>query len=84
MVARHGRPTWSEVLAETWRSFLETCIEAFGVDRGMHESNFPVDKQSCDYTTCWNAFKRISAGASDAEKAALFAGTAARVYRIGL
>ncbi len=77
-------PPSSELLAETWRPFLETCIEAFGVDRGMYESNFPVDKQSCDYTACWNAFKRISAGASDSEKAALFAGTAARVYRIAI
>ncbi len=50
----------------------------------MYESNFPVDKQSCDYTACWNAFKRLSAGASAAEKTALFSGTAGRVYRIAL
>jgi L-fuconolactonase len=75
-------PPSSEVLAATWKPFLETCIEAFGTRRGMYESNFPVDKQSCDYTACWNAFKRISAGASAAEKAALFHDTAARVYRI--
>jgi L-fuconolactonase len=75
-------PPSSEVLADTWRPFLETCIEAFGVGRAMYESNFPVDKQSCDYTACWNAFKRISAGASAAEKAALFHDTAARIYRI--
>jgi predicted TIM-barrel fold metal-dependent hydrolase len=48
---------------------------------GMYESNFPVDKQSCEYSACWNAFKRVSAGASTAEKAALFHDTAARVYR---
>jgi predicted TIM-barrel fold metal-dependent hydrolase len=75
-------PPSSEVLAATWKPFLETCIEAFGPLRGMYESNFPVDKQSCDYTACWNAFKRISAGASASEKAALFHDTAARVYRI--
>jgi L-fuconolactonase len=75
-------PPSSEVLAATWKPFLETCIETFGPERGMYESNFPVDKQSCDYTACWNAFKRISAGASAAEKAALFHDTAARVYRI--
>jgi L-fuconolactonase len=75
-------PPPSKVLAATWKPFLETCIEAFGTRRGMYESNFPVDKQSCDYTACWNAFKRISAGASAAEKAALFHDTAARVYRI--
>jgi L-fuconolactonase len=75
-------PPSSEVLAETWKPFLETCIEAFGTNRGMYESNFPVDKQSCDYTACWNAFKRVSSGASPSEKAALFHDTAARVYRI--
>jgi L-fuconolactonase len=75
-------PPSSETLAATWKPFLETCIEAFGPERGMYESNFPVDKQSCDYTACWNAFKRISAGASASEKAALFHDTAARVYRI--
>ena len=75
-------PPSSELLAETWKPFLETAIEAFGPSRGMFESNFPVDKQSCDYTACWNAFKRISKGASAAEKAALFHDNAARLYRI--
>jgi L-fuconolactonase len=75
-------PPPSEVLPATWKPFLETGIEAFGPGRGMYEINFPVDKQSYDYTACWNAFKRISAGASAPEKAALFHDTAARVYRI--
>ena len=79
-----GTPPSSELLASTWRPYIETCIEAFGVDRCMYESNFPVDKQSCDYTACWNAFKRLSAGASAQEKTALFSGTAARIYRIPL
>jgi hypothetical protein len=30
----------------------------------------------------WNAFKRITRGASAEEKRALYAGTAARVYRM--
>jgi predicted TIM-barrel fold metal-dependent hydrolase len=72
------------LLAQTWKPFIETCIEAFGVERCMYESNFPVDKQSCDYTACWNAVKRLSTGASAEEKAALFSGTAARVYQIAL
>src|SRR5271155_5487064 len=48
----------------------------------MFESNFPPDKQSGGYTELWNAFKRISAGMSAAEKTPLYSGTAARVYRI--
>ena len=58
MVARLG----SEDLAAMWRPYLETCIEAFGPDRAMFESNFPVDKGSFSYATCWNAFKRLAAG----------------------
>jgi L-fuconolactonase len=70
------------VLAEAWRPWLETCIDAFGANRCMFESNFPVDRGTCDYATLWNAFKIVAAGASAAEKAALFSETAARVYRL--
>jgi L-fuconolactonase len=75
-------PPSSEDLAAAWRQYVEPCIEAFGVDRCMFESNFPPDKQSCGYTELWNAFKRITASASAAEKTALYSGTAARVYRL--
>jgi predicted TIM-barrel fold metal-dependent hydrolase len=75
-------PPSSEELAEAWRQYVEPCIEAFGVNRCMFESNFPPDKQSCGYTELWNAFKRITAGASAVEKTALYSGTAARVYRL--
>lgn len=74
----------SAQLAEEWRPYIETCIEAFGVDRCMFESNYPVDSGSCTYPVLWNALKRIAAGYSPTEKAALFSGTAMRVYRIAL
>jgi predicted TIM-barrel fold metal-dependent hydrolase len=74
----------SEQLAKEWGPYIETCIEAFGPDRCMFESNFPVDMGSCSYATLWNAFKRIAAGASATEKAALFSETAKRVYRLEL
>ena len=76
------RPPSSEELARQWRPYLETCIDAFGTGRAMFESNFPVDKQSCSYAVLWNAFKRFAAKYSEAEKHALFVGTACRVYRI--
>lgn len=79
---RQDDPPASQTLAEAWRPWFETCIEAFGVERCMFESNFPVDKGSCSYTVLWNAFKRVAAGVSVAERAALFHDTAARVYRI--
>jgi L-fuconolactonase len=76
------RPPGSDELAREWRPYIETCIEAFGVERAMFESNFPVDKQSCSYAVLWNAFKRLAANYSEAEKRALFLDTACRVYRI--
>jgi L-fuconolactonase len=81
----HTRPAppSSEELAAAWRPYVETCIEAFGVERCMFESNFPVDKVSCSYAVLWNAFKRLAAGASAAEKAWLFRDTARRFYRLG-
>jgi predicted TIM-barrel fold metal-dependent hydrolase len=77
-------PAPSEQLAAEWKPYIEACIEAFGPERCMFESNFPVDLGSCDYATLWNAFKRIAAGYSADEKAALFSGTAARFYRLAL
>ena len=72
----------SDVLADEWRPYIETCIEAFGPARAMFESNFPPDEATASYGATWNAFKRIAAGCSTEEKRELFAGTAARVYRI--
>jgi len=75
-------PPDSETLAEAWAPHVETCISLFGADRCMFESNFPVDAQSCSYGVLWNAFKRLTRGASSAERSALFSDTAAQVYRL--
>ena len=75
-------PPSSQQLAGCWRPYMETCIELFGADRCMFESNFPVEKVGTGYAVLWNAFKRIAAGASPDEKRALFAGTARRFYRL--
>jgi L-fuconolactonase len=79
---KRSAPPSSQELADAWRPWVETVIAAFGVDRCMFESNFPVDKISGSYATYWNAFKRLAAGMSPDEKTALFSGTAKRVYGI--
>jgi L-fuconolactonase len=58
-------------------------IECFGPERCMFESNFPVDRWSLSYQVLWNALKKVASGASPDDKAALFAATARRVYRLG-
>jgi predicted TIM-barrel fold metal-dependent hydrolase len=77
-------PPSSGELATAWQPYIETCIESFGADRCMFESNFPVDKGACSYHVLFNAFKRLASGASAPEKAELFAGTASRFYRLGI
>jgi L-fuconolactonase len=77
-------PASSEALARDWKPYIDTCIEAFGPDRCMFESNFPVDRLTCSYATLWNAFKRLAEGYSADEKTALLSGTAARVYRLSI
>lgn len=77
-----ARPPTSVQVAADWGPWIKTCVDLFGAGRCMFESNFPVDKGMCSYTVLWNAFKRIAHGASEAEKADLFSGTARRFYRL--
>jgi predicted TIM-barrel fold metal-dependent hydrolase len=80
--AERPDPPSSEDVAAVCRPWVDTCLQAFGVTRCMFESNFPVDKVSYSYPIFWNACKRLARGATASEKAALFAGTAHRVYRM--
>jgi len=76
-------PPSSQELADYWRPYLETCIEQFGANRCLVESNFPVEKMGIGYRALWNALKRVTAKASPDEKRAMYSGTARRVYRLG-
>ncbi len=79
---KNDHPPTSEQIARDWKPWIEPCIEMFGPERCMFESNFPVDKGMCSYPVLWNAFKRLAAGASAKEKALLFHDTAARFYKL--
>jgi predicted TIM-barrel fold metal-dependent hydrolase len=79
---KHEALPGSQELAGAWRPYLECCIEAFGPGRAMFESNFPVDGVSCSYATLWNAFKRVTQGASAEEKALLYQNSARSFYRL--
>ena len=79
---KNDKPPTSEELSVATRNYYEHCIETFGANRCLFESNFPVDKITCSYNVLWNTFKRITNGYSADEKASLFHDTAARVYRI--
>ena len=79
---QRAAPPTSQDVADTIGPWLTYCIEQFGPQRCMFESNFPVDKTSYAYTIVWNAFKKISRDFSESERAAMFQGTAVRAYRL--
>ncbi|MFC0338871.1 Predicted metal-dependent hydrolase, TIM-barrel fold [Kushneria avicenniae] len=75
-------PPLSRQLATDWSPWFEVCLEAFGADRCMLESNFPVDKGMFSYVALWNAFKRLTRALSQKERDQLFWKTAASTYRV--
>ena len=79
----HGElpPTASDLVA-AWQPLIDACLEEFGTQRCMFESNFPVDKQTCSYRELWNAFKRATRSLSPDERSDLFYRTACRAYRL--
>ena len=67
---------------ESIRPYVLETIDAFGVERCMFASNFPVDRLYGGYAGLWQAFDETVAGASEDEKAVLFRANAERIYRI--
>lgn len=79
----HGaKPATSAELARAWQPYIDACIEAFGPQRCMFESNFPVDKHSCGYAELWNAYKLATRALSEDERRDMFYRTACRAYRL--
>lgn len=64
------------------RPYVLAAIEAFGVDRCMFASNFPVDKLFSSYDAIFDAFKKITIDFSSTERRRLFHDNAERFYRL--
>lgn len=75
-------PLSSEELANRMRDYVLAAVDLFSPARSMVESNFPVEMLWTSYGNQWNAFKRVLAGYSEAERRDMFAGVAQRVYKI--
>jgi predicted TIM-barrel fold metal-dependent hydrolase len=65
------------------RGIIRDCIEAFGPERAMFASNFPVDGLTGSFDTIYSGFKAATADLPVADRNMLFHGTARRVYRLG-
>ena len=75
-------PATSDELVAAQQDYYLEAVDAFGPERCMFESNFPVDRWSLSYHVYWNAMKKIAVRFDPAEQEALFSGTASRIYRI--
>jgi predicted TIM-barrel fold metal-dependent hydrolase len=66
------------------RPWVLGCIEAFGADRCMVGSNFPIDRQFCSFRQLIDVYRESIAELSGPERAAVLAGTATRLYALDL
>jgi L-fuconolactonase len=64
------------------KPYVEVVLEAFGPDRVMWGSDWPVCRLRCEYDTWLNAARALCDGLDTSAKAKVFGGTAARFYRI--
>lgn len=65
------------------RPWFEYCLEAFGVERCVLGTNWPVDKLFSAYDTVVDAYAEIISGMSPDEQVALFSGNAEKVFGLG-
>ncbi|MGH9096589.1 MAG: amidohydrolase family protein [Acidimicrobiales bacterium] len=66
---------------DAFAPWLEYAIQAFGVDRCMFASNFPVDSMYGTFDELYTIFSAVTAGLDTESRSLLFAGNAERVYR---
>lgn len=74
-----GDNTWT---VDSIRPWFEHCVEAFGVERCVLGTNWPVDRMYSDYDTVIDAYAQIVADYSRDEQVALFSANAERLFRI--
>ncbi len=64
------------------RPLVLHCLEAFGVERTVFGTNWPVDRLFSSYPDVVDAYASIIADLTPAEQSALFSGNAERIFRI--
>jgi predicted TIM-barrel fold metal-dependent hydrolase len=67
---------------DSFRPWIETCIEAFGTDRVVFGTNWPVDRMYSSYPDVINAYATIIASFTESEQQAMFSGNAERLFKI--
>ena len=71
---------WGAWTLDGLRPYLDTVVEAFGVERLMVGSDWPVCLVACEYGRWFEVLVEYFAGFSKSERDALFGGTAIKIY----
>ncbi|MDX6579447.1 MAG: hypothetical protein QOJ47_996 [Gaiellales bacterium] len=74
-----GDPNWT---VESWRPWVSSCIELFGMERSFFGTNWPVDRLFSSYTDVIDAYAQLISEYSPDEQTALFSGNAERIFKI--
>jgi L-fuconolactonase len=80
MVTEADREAWqlSDLVA-----YLDVVLDAFGQDRLMFGSDWPVCRQAAEYGAVLDVVESYTAALSPPDQAAILGETAMRWYRIG-
>jgi L-fuconolactonase len=68
--------------AASFRPWIETSLDLFGVDRCFFSSNFPVDGVWGSFDALYSAYSELTEDLAEADRAKLFAGNVEKVYRV--
>ena len=79
MVTEADWENWSE---QDLRVYLEVVLEAFGPERLMFGSDWPVSSLACEYGAWFDLISRFIAPLSESEQDRILGGTAVEVYRL--
>ncbi|MFJ8630298.1 amidohydrolase family protein [Streptomyces sp. NPDC093568] len=77
MVTEADLASWTP---DDLRPYADTVLDAFGADRSMFGSDWPVCTLAATYGEVLDAAAELTSALSDAERTEIFEGTAARVY----
>jgi L-fuconolactonase len=79
MVTEVRDATWTPALLQP---YVDVALEAFGPDRLMFGTDWPVCGLRCEYADWVGGARGVVAPLSADERAAILGGTAARVYGV--
>jgi L-fuconolactonase len=74
--------SWSHWSIESLRPYLDTVVSAFGPDRLMAGSDWPVCLVAAEYAQWWQLLRNFFVNFSHDERADIFGATATRTYNL--